>query len=130
LFARAALVTPNVPEAAALLGESVATDEAGLIEQGRRLLKYDPAAVLLKGGHTEGEHAVDFLIRAPDGEVERIPSKRVSGSSRGTGCALASAIAAGLAMGKSLPDACREAKGYVLQMLERKPMPTQAPGRG
>jgi hydroxymethylpyrimidine/phosphomethylpyrimidine kinase len=128
LFPRAALVTPNVPEVAALLGDSLAADEAALIEQGRRLLKCGPAAILLKGGHAGGEHAVDLLIRSPEGSVERIPAKRVSGSSRGTGCALASAIAAGLAVGKSLPDACREAKNYVLQMLEGKP--TQAPGRG
>jgi hydroxymethylpyrimidine/phosphomethylpyrimidine kinase len=124
LFPQAALVTPNVPEVAALLGESVVVDEPVLIEQGRRLLKYGAAAILLKGGHADGEDAVDLLIRASEGSVERILSKRVSGSSRGTGCALAAAIAAALAMGKSLPEACREAKDYVLQMLEGKP--TQA----
>jgi len=128
LFPRAALVTPNVPEVAALLGESVAVDEAELIEQGRCLLKYGPAAVLLKGGHATGENAVDLLIRGPQEAIERILSERQSGSSRGTGCALATAIAAGLAIGKSLPEACREAKSYVLQMLGGKP--TRAPSLG
>ena len=113
LFPLAALVTPNVPEAAALLGEATATDEANLIseaplideatlmdeatlideatltDQGRRLLRFGAGAILLKGGHATGENAVDLLIRAGDYTVDRISSPRVSGSSRGTGCALA-----------------------------------------
>jgi hydroxymethylpyrimidine/phosphomethylpyrimidine kinase len=118
LLPRATLVTPNIPEAAALLGESVATDEIELIEQGRRLLDYGAGAVLLKGGHAEGADAVDLLIRAPGGTFERFPAKRVTGSSRGTGCALASAIAASLAKGETLADACRHAKHYVMRMLD------------
>jgi hydroxymethylpyrimidine/phosphomethylpyrimidine kinase len=119
LLPLATLVTPNVPEAAALSGERPATDEAGLIRQGGRLLGFGSRALLIKGGHGEGEDAVDLLISGADGAlaVERITSKRVAGSSRGTGCALASAIAAGLASGRSLSEACREAKGYVLDML-------------
>ena len=140
LFPLAALVTPNVPEAAALLGEPVAGDEAGLIRQGEKLLDFGSHAILLKGGHpyasgrysgrNEGEDAVDLLIsgdaagslpargrRASELSIERIHSKRIVGSSRGTGCALASGIAAGLATGKSLGEACRAAKRYVLGML-------------
>ena len=140
LFPLAALVTPNVPEAAALLGESVAGDEAGLIQQGEKLLGFGSQAILLKGGHpyasgrysgrNEGEDAVDLLIsgdaagsfpargrRASELSIERIHSKRMVGSSRGTGCALASGIAAGLATGKSLGEACRAAKRYVFGML-------------
>ncbi len=140
LFPLAALVTPNVPEAAALLGEAVAADEAGLIRQGEKLLDFGSLAILLKGGHpyasgrysgrNEGEDAVDLLIsgdaagslpargrRASELSIERIHSKRIVGSSRGTGCALASGIAAGLATGKSLGEACRAAKRYVLGML-------------
>jgi hydroxymethylpyrimidine/phosphomethylpyrimidine kinase len=113
----ATLVTPNVPEAAALLGEPVATGEEGLIEQGRRLLTRGTGAVLIKGGHADGAEAVDLLIRAPEGALERFPSQRLSGTRRGTGCALASAIAAGLAHGKSLSEACRHAKQYVMRML-------------
>ena len=119
LFPLAALVTPNVPEAAAILNEPAATDEAGLIRQGGRLLGFGSRAILLKGGHGHGQDAVDLLIRSADGDiaVERITSQRVPGSSRGTGCALASAIAAGLASGGSLVEVCREAKSYVLRML-------------
>jgi hydroxymethylpyrimidine/phosphomethylpyrimidine kinase len=139
LFPIATLVTPNVPEAAALLGEAVATDQAGLIEQGKRLLEFGSQAILLKGGHRHagdryagrgvGEDAVDLLISrtAADGRpgvgrprgdlTDRIASKRVAGSSRGTGCALASAIAAELASGKPLSEACRAAKSYVLGLL-------------
>ena len=116
LFPLAALVTPNVPEAAALLGEALATDEAGLVQQGLRLLRFGSRAILLKGGHTDGEDAVDLLISS-DRIVERIAAPRMAGTSRGTGCALASAIAAGLAAGKPLNEACRAAKTYVLGML-------------
>ena len=140
LFRIATLVTPNVPEAAALLGEPLATDEADLIRQGERLLGFGSQAILLKAGHpyaggTETEEAVDLLIsgaapgagpanarsahgcRVNEFAIERIASKRVVGSSRGTGCALASGIAAGLAAGRPLSEACRAAKRYVLGML-------------
>ena len=116
LFPLATLVTPNVPEAAALLDEALATDEAGLVQQGLRLLGFGSQAILLKGGHTDGEDAVDLLIGG-DRAVERIASQRVAGTGRGTGCALAAAIAAGLASGKPLNEACRAAKKYVLGML-------------
>ena len=118
LMPRATLVTPNVPEAAALLGEPIARYEAELLAQGQRLLQYGSQAILLKGGHSEGAEAVDLLISAAG--VQRIKSKRVSGSSRGTGCALASGIAASLVKGKSLAAACEAAKTYVLGMLEPK----------
>lgn len=117
LFPRVTLVTPNIPEAAALLNEAVATSESALIAQSRRLLELGPQAVLLKGGHSEGEQAIDLLIAA-NADVQRIVAPRVRGTSRGTGCALASAIAAGLARSASLLDACQEAKRYVSQMLE------------
>ncbi len=134
LFPLATLVTPNVPEAAALMGEALAVDEAALTDQGQRLLRFGSRAILLNGGHPyadhryargrDGEDAVDLLISSM--AVERITSKRVAGSSRGTGCALASAIAAGLAAGKPLSEACRTAKSYVLGMLQH---PGGAAGR-
>jgi hydroxymethylpyrimidine/phosphomethylpyrimidine kinase len=131
LFPLATLITPNVPEAAALLGEALATDEDGLVQQGQRLLGFGSRAILVKGGHryagqrhvaghSDAEDAVDLLIwgASADGRiVERIASQRIAGTSRGTGCALASAIAAGLAAGKPLNEACRVAKNYVLGML-------------
>jgi hydroxymethylpyrimidine/phosphomethylpyrimidine kinase len=122
LFPLATLVTPNLPEAAALLGDEIAVDEAASIQQGRRLLEFGSGAILLKGGHHyagrgDAQDAVDLLITNGGRHVERIVSKRMVGSSRGTGCALASAIAAGLAAGKTLDEACRAAKQYVLGML-------------
>jgi hydroxymethylpyrimidine/phosphomethylpyrimidine kinase len=116
LMPRATVVTPNVPEAAALLGEPLARDEAALLRQGHRLLECGSRAILLKGGHGEGAEAVDLLISAAG--IERIVSKRVGGHSRGTGCALASGIAASLAKGMTLAAACKAAKTYVLGMLE------------
>lgn len=115
LFPTATLITPNVPEAAALLGEAVATNEAALLEQGRRLLDLGCRAILLKGGHSIGEESVDLLISR--GGVERLTAPRIAGSSRGTGCAFASAVAAELAGGKTLLEACAAAKRYVLGML-------------
>src|SRR5262249_48562501 len=116
---------------AALLGEPVAEDEPELIEQGRRLLELGCRAILLKGGHAAGDEAVDLLVArstpgasegdANDVVVERITSKRLPGSSRGTGCALASGIAANLASDLSLLEACRSAKHYVLEKMLTRP---------
>lgn len=119
LFPRTALVTPNVPEAAALLDADVANSEYVLIEQAQSLLALGPQAVLIKGGHMSGEQAVDLLVSRDHG-LRRIPSLRLHATKRGTGCALASAIAAGLASGMSLFDACRQAKRYVVEMLSRQ----------
>ena len=119
LFPRAALVTPNVPEAAALLDADIASNEDELFEQAQRLLQLGPQAVLIKGGHMSGAEAVDLLVSRTHG-AQRIPSPRVRATKRGTGCALASAIAAGIASGMSLLDACGYAKRYVLQMLRRQ----------
>lgn len=119
LFPRATLVTPNVPEAAALLDLDIATSEYALIEQAKGLLELGPQAVLLKGGHTDGKDAIDLLVCRHHG-LQRIRSARLSATSRGTGCALASAIAAGLACGLSLFEACQQAKRYVVQMLQRR----------
>jgi|SRR5581483_8126485 len=115
LFPTATLVTPNVPEAAALLGQPTATDERTLLEQGRRLLHFGSQAILLKGGHSVGPESVDLLISREG--VERLSAPRAAGSSRGTGCALASAVAAGLASGQTLLEACAAAKRYVRGML-------------
>ena len=114
LFPRVALLTPNIPEAATLLGEGIATSEHALIDQAQRLLALGPQAVLLKGGHTDGRDAVDLLVSNAHG-LQRISSPRLQATSRGTGCALASAIGAKLAHGTALLDACRVAKRYVAE---------------
>jgi hydroxymethylpyrimidine/phosphomethylpyrimidine kinase len=115
LFPRATIVTPNIPEAAMLLGDRPALTERALIAQAQRLLGLGPRAVLLKGGHGAGEEAVDLLVS--ENTVQRIASPRVEAVRRGTGCALASAIAAGLASGVTLVDACQQAKRYLQELL-------------
>jgi hydroxymethylpyrimidine/phosphomethylpyrimidine kinase len=115
LLPMATLITPNVPEAAALVGEAIATNEAALLNQGRRLLALGSRAILLKGGHSAGAEAVDLLISRES--VDRLAAPRIEASARGTGCALASAIAAKLASGETVLEACTVAKRYVLGML-------------
>jgi hydroxymethylpyrimidine/phosphomethylpyrimidine kinase len=116
LFPLALLVTPNVPEAAALLDADIANSEPLLTAQAQSLLALGPQAVLIKGGHLGGDEAVDLLVSRDHG-LQRIPSRRLRTSRRGTGCTLASAIAAGVASGMSLSDACVHAKRYVLGYL-------------
>lgn len=112
LLPRADLLTPNLPEAARLLDAAPARDEAGMITQGKALLALGPKAVLMKGGHSEGPEAVDFLITP--GETLRLAKPRIpSLNSHGTGCTLSSATAAGLAKGAELNDAVRAAKNYI-----------------
>jgi hydroxymethylpyrimidine/phosphomethylpyrimidine kinase len=109
-------VTPNVPEAAALLDADIVNSEQELVAQAESLLALGPQAVLIKGGHLGGEQAVDLLVCRDHG-LQRIPSPRLRATKRGTGCTLASAIAAGVASGMPLSDACRYAKRYVMSYL-------------
>ena len=107
----AALLTPNIPEAEALTGQSITT-VADMIAAGQALLKSGAAAVLVKGGHLDGDALTDVLV-TPDG-VERFESARLhTRNTHGTGCAMASAIATGLAQGLSLRDAVIRARRYV-----------------
>ena len=117
LFPRVTLVTPNALEAASLLGLPVVTNSAALEDYAKRLLDDGPYAVLVKGGHAEGEESVD-LLALPESDVVKLRGPRLPGSQRGTGCALASAIAAGLAYELPLVNACREAKRYVTRLFE------------
>ncbi len=112
LMPRAALVTPNLPEAAALLDDQVAQTEDDIAYQGRLILKFGVPAVLIKGGHGEGPSSVDYLITA-DRVVSFAAARLNTRNVHGTGCTLSSAIAAGLAKGESLEDAIRHAKDYV-----------------
>jgi hydroxymethylpyrimidine/phosphomethylpyrimidine kinase len=112
LIAQAHVVTPNLPEAAALLDTSSARDESEMRRQAEQLLARGPGAVLIKGGHGSGPESVDLLVEA--GTCERFAAPRIATRNRhGTGCTLASAIAAGLAKGLALRDAVSEAKAYV-----------------
>jgi hydroxymethylpyrimidine/phosphomethylpyrimidine kinase len=116
LLPLADLITPNLPEAARLLGASQAVDEAMMVRQGELLLALGPKAVLIKGGHAEGPEAVDIFL---DGNcVVRLAADRVpTRNTHGTGCTLSAAIAAGLASGMSLPAAIRRAKLYLTNAL-------------
>ncbi|HVS77551.1 MAG TPA: bifunctional hydroxymethylpyrimidine kinase/phosphomethylpyrimidine kinase [Steroidobacteraceae bacterium] len=116
LFPLATVLTPNIPEAAALCAAPPAASREELLAQARALLATGPRAVLLKGGHAAGAEAVDLLLTAL-AEPQWLSSPRLEARCRGTGCALASAIAAALAMGSSVEDACRSGKQYVLSLL-------------
>jgi hydroxymethylpyrimidine/phosphomethylpyrimidine kinase len=112
LIPRTLVITPNLPEAAALLDGPVARNEAEMREQAQRLLKLGSRAVLLKGGHAEGPESIDLLVDATT--VARLAAERVATeNTHGTGCTLSSAIAAGLAKGQDLASAVRKAKDYV-----------------
>jgi hydroxymethylpyrimidine/phosphomethylpyrimidine kinase len=118
LLPLASVVTPNLPEAALLLGVAPARNEAAALEQGRELLRRGARAVLLKGGHASGPDSVDLLL-TPGAPPERLRAPRVPAKLRGSGCALASAIAAYLAQEVPLPAACARAKIYVTTLLQR-----------
>jgi len=112
LLPKATLVTPNLPEAAALLGEPAAEDEHAMCRQAERLLALGPKAVLLKGGHGTGRESVDILLDSNG--VRRFSAPRIDTfNTHGTGCTLSSAIAAGLAKGLWLHDAIAEAKAFI-----------------
>ncbi len=112
LIPRAEIITPNLPEAAALLDGAVATSEADIEKQGERLLALGCAAVLVKGGHGDGPQSIDYLFRR-DGVVRLAAPRIATRNTHGTGCTLSSAIAAGLAKGRPLEAAVREAKAYI-----------------
>jgi hydroxymethylpyrimidine/phosphomethylpyrimidine kinase len=106
------MVTPNLPEAAVLAGTSLARNENEMVIQAREILSLGAHTVLIKGGHAEGEEAVDLLIG--QGEVVRLSAKRIAtNNTHGTGCTLSSAIAAGLARDLDFISATQEAKKYV-----------------
>ena len=109
LIPRAALVTPNLPEAARLTGlqsgAAMGALASGFFAMGAQ-------AVLLKGGHASGAEAVDWLLR-PDAAPLRFANLRKPGSRHGTGCTLTSAIAIHLARGVDLATDCAQAKCYL-----------------
>jgi hydroxymethylpyrimidine/phosphomethylpyrimidine kinase len=112
LIPRAGIITPNLPEAAALLGAPVAVGEADIEAQGRRLLAMGCKAVLIKGGHGHGAESIDYLVRE-DGIVALAAPRVATRNTHGTGCSLSSAIAAGLAKGDDLETAVRHAKEWI-----------------
>ena len=120
LFLIADLVTPNVVEAEVLLGWCPGTYD-DLEKAGLELVAQYGASFLLKGGHLEGEVAVDVLVEE-SGRVTQFTSPRIEGvNSHGSGCSLAAGIAAGLAKGEGLEQAITNARSF-LQKGFREPL--------
>ena len=135
LIPRAALLTPNVPEAALLAGFEIEN-----IDDMRRaagiLARAGCGAVLIKGGHLAGDVVRDFLLAGGQEEIFAAP-RIATTAGHGTGCTLASAIAVGLAQGVGLSDAVRAARDYVraalaagLALVSPSPSPAATPARG
>lgn len=120
------LITPNLGELALLTGSAV-EHRAGVIAAAQRLAERTGAAVLVKGGHATGD-ADDVLVADANAEPLVLPGARIPGGEdvHGTGCALSTAIAAYLARGLALADACREAKALVARHIAT----AVRPGRG
>ncbi|MGN6778921.1 bifunctional hydroxymethylpyrimidine kinase/phosphomethylpyrimidine kinase [Rhizobium sp.] len=112
LLPLATVITPNLPEAAALLHDVEAKSREGMARQTLALAALGPSAVLVKGGHLEGDESPDVLASGGHVtwfEAERLPTK----NTHGTGCTLSSAIAAEIAKGLPLPEAVASAKAYL-----------------
>ncbi len=112
----AALITPNLPEAAVLLDEAVASDEAAIQNQGKRLLAMGCEGVLIKGGHAQGAESTDYFFSGAGMTALSAP-RIATQNTHGTGCSLSSAIAAGLAKGEAIETAIRNAKGWITEAI-------------
>ena len=119
LLPLATLLTPNLPEAEALSGMQIAT-EAQMHHAADTLLTLGVPAVLLKGGHLPGETVIDLLATERGVEVFRSP-RIATRHTHGTGCTLASAIAAGLAQGMKLRDAVARGRAYLRAAIATAP---------
>lgn len=118
LFPRARLVTPNIPEAEALISGVIQSPED--MERAARLIQeMGPEAVLVKGGHLDGE-ALDLLLEA--GRIYRYPARRIeTRHTHGTGCTYSAAITACLANGLNIADAVKTAKAFVTEAIRTAP---------
>lgn len=113
---RVTVITPNLPEAADLLGLPEATSRTEMQDQARALLDLGAQAVLLKGGHLPGDESPDLLTSAA-GSVWLPGSRYISRKTHGTGCTVSSALATYLGLGLPLPDAAARAKAYVARAI-------------
>ncbi len=118
LVPRATLLTPNLPEAAKLLGASPAMSLAEMLAQGQTLCSKGVAAVLMKGGHRQGETCVDLLV-TPQSHWRFEAPRLATRNTHGTGCSLSSAITAELAKGKPLNEAVARAHGWLHEAIKR-----------
>ncbi len=123
VFPLATVLTPNLHEAAVLLGQPVSrlmqADDDVLETACRKLSDFGPDAVVLKGGHGVSEHSNDFLYLKTDDRLVRFCEDRIeTQNTHGTGCTLSSAIAACLARGYKIEDAVSKAKCYITAALK------------
>jgi hydroxymethylpyrimidine/phosphomethylpyrimidine kinase len=124
------LLTPNVPEVAAMIGKAVETP-VELLQAGHALLEFGARAVLVKGGHIDGDECTDVLFRKGIPKPKFFFSRRVhTRNDHGTGCALATSIASGLAVGIDLPEAISRAQDFVQDVLCRSIHLRNGSGRG
>lgn len=124
LLPLAALVTPNLDEAELLTGDEV-RDPGQMARAGQALLELGAAAALIKGGHLEGAEVTDLLVTRQG--VRAFTHPRLdTRSTHGTGCTLSAAVAAGLALGRSLDASVEQALDYVHRAIANAP----ALGRG
>ena len=113
LMPRATVITPNLPEAAALLKEDFACCEDVVIAQGQALCAMGAKAVLMKGGHADGDICHDYLMTYEGMQLELTAPRKQTKNTHGTGCTLSSSIAAGLAKGLPMTEAVTEAHAYL-----------------
>jgi hydroxymethylpyrimidine/phosphomethylpyrimidine kinase len=111
MLPRASLITPNIPEAELLTGMEI-HDVDGMRRAADRLLTLGPDAVLLKGGHMDGDELTDLLV-TPEGCQVFTGPRLATRHTHGTGCSMASATAAGIAQGLELSQAVARARDYV-----------------
>jgi hydroxymethylpyrimidine/phosphomethylpyrimidine kinase len=117
LFPKALVITPNLDEAALLVGRPLG-NEADMEAAARQLLEMGARAVLVKGGHLTGDIVSDLLLER-DGDPCWMRGARIhSPNTHGTGCTLSSAIASHLALGAALPEAVQRAREYVRGALQ------------
>jgi len=119
LLPRCALATPNLHEAALLVGDDV-TDEAAMRDAARAIRAMGADAVLVKGGHLPGKQVVDLLLHQGGWEEWRGDRIRTR-AGHGTGCTLSAAVAAGLALGRDLPGAVDVAIRFTREALRTAP---------
>ena len=118
LFPLATLLTPNLDEAALLLGESIPNFSA-MSEAARLLQRRFNCAILLKGGHLKGKKAIDILVTRRETVVMKSPLVPAL-HSHGTGCTLSAAITAYLAKGSSLKEAVHAGKAFITRAIQRR----------
>ena len=129
LLPLATIVTPNLPEAAILLGSSIAKSEEDMIYQGKALLNLGSKSILIKGGHSEGITSNDLLVT--ENNYVWFKEKRINTkNTHGTGCTLSSSIASFLAKDYSVEEAVSKAKKFVTNAIRNSKKLSVGKGHG